>query len=261
MRPRTHRLAWPLALLATAAALNIATSMTASAANPAATFTVKVVPAASPSSAMCAYGNVGENVALASASATGCTWWTFTPMSGGYYRITNANSGYCLDPMIGGDIGEPLIADCRDGIDQLWQLSPTFGRKNSSWIKAASTDLYLAEIWGSEIVVAAANTPLTDYSFSVIYPDPVSISTTSVPAAKVGNRFANGLAASGGTDVYVWSLVSGALPAGLTMNAGGLIFGTPTTAGTSTVTVQASSLLPGLGTASKDISITVNPVT
>jgi hypothetical protein len=263
MRPRTHRLAWLLTLLATAAGLNIVTSANAWAVSPPATFTVKVVPAASPSSAICAYGNVGEIPVLALASETGCTWWTFTRMSGDYYRITSTNSGYCLDPMAtqGPDMTQPLIAECRDGIDQLWQLSPTFGRKDASWIKAASADLYLGEFWGSEIVVAAANAPLTDHSFSVTRPDPVSINTSSVPAAKVGARFTNGLTASGGTDVYVWSVISGTLPAGLTLSSTGWISGTPVKEAATTVTVQASSIVPGLGTATKDISITVNPAT
>jgi len=261
MRPRTQRLAWLLALLVTAAGLNIVTSTTAWAVSPPATFTVKVVPAASrPSGAICAFGSAGENVVLTLASTPGCTWWTFTRKSGDYYRITNTNSGTCLDPMVGDEIGEPLLADCRDGVDQLWQLSPTFGGKDASWIKAASADVYLAEFWGSEIVVAAANAPLTDYSFSVIHPDPVSISTTSVPAATAGSRFSTRLTASGGTDEYVWSLISGALPDGLTMNSGGWISGTPVKEASTTVTVRATSLVPGLAAASKDITVTVNPV-
>ena len=264
MRPRTHRLAWLLALLATAAGLNIATSTTAWAVSPPARFTVKVVTATSPSSAMCAaYWNIDGYVSLAPSSAADCTWWTFTRMSGGYYRITSTNRGYCLDPMIApnGDISQPLMEDCRDGIDQLWQLAPTFGTKDASWIKAASADMYLADLWGSEIVVAAANTPMTNNQFSVIYPGPVSITTTSVPAATVGSRFTSRLTASGGTDMYVWSLVSGALPDRMTMDAGGNISGTPIKEGTTTVTVQASSPVPGLSTATQDISITVNPAT
>ena len=70
----------------------------------------------------------------------------------------------------------------------------------------------------------------------------VTILTTSLPGGTVGVAYAQTLAASGGNGTYTWSLVSGALPSGLTLNVGtGAIAGTPTAAGTASFTVQASS--------------------
>src|SRR5205823_7815501 len=55
----------------------------------------------------------------------------------------------------------------------------------------------------------------------------------------VGTAYSQTLAATGGTPPYAWSVISGSLPAGLTLNAtSGAISGTPTTAGTSNFTVQ-----------------------
>ena len=52
------------------------------------------------------------------------------------------------------------------------------------------------------------------------------------------------ITASGGTGPYVFTVSSGTLPAGLTLSSSGLLSGTPTTLGSSTVTIQATD---GLG--------------
>jgi hypothetical protein len=67
----------------------------------------------------------------------------------------------------------------------------------------------------------------------------VAITTVSLPQSSVGVPYAQTLAGSGGTLPYAWSLVSGTLPAGLTLNAStGAITGTPTAVGNSFFTVQ-----------------------
>jgi hypothetical protein len=56
--------------------------------------------------------------------------------------------------------------------------------------------------------------------------------------AEVGYSFSQQLSASGGTAPYVWSVLSGTLPAGLTLSPTGLISGTPTTPVASIFTAQ-----------------------
>jgi len=65
----------------------------------------------------------------------------------------------------------------------------------------------------------------------------LEITTTQLPDATGSSPYSAQLAATGGTSPYVWS-VSGALPSGLTMSAAGVISGTPTVAGQSTITVD-----------------------
>lgn len=67
----------------------------------------------------------------------------------------------------------------------------------------------------------------------------LEITTTALPDFTTGAAYSYQLAASGGSGSYVWSITSGSLPAGLTMNTAGLITGTPTgsTAETATFTV------------------------
>ena len=66
----------------------------------------------------------------------------------------------------------------------------------------------------------------------------LSITTSLLPEAIVGDFYATGLFANGGTSPIAWSIQSGSLPAGLALTSSGIISGTPTTAGTSSFTVK-----------------------
>jgi hypothetical protein len=68
---------------------------------------------------------------------------------------------------------------------------------------------------------------------------PVTIGTAAIPAARIGEAYSTPLQATGGTGGYIWSVVAGALPQGLSVNAG-LIQGTTTSAGRFSVTVRAA---------------------
>jgi len=64
-----------------------------------------------------------------------------------------------------------------------------------------------------------------------------AITTTAAPFGVVGNAYSATLATTGGTAPLTWILVGGVLPTGLSLNAGtGVVSGTPTAAGNSTVT-------------------------
>jgi hypothetical protein len=89
----------------------------------------------------------------------------------------------------------------------------------------------------------------------------LAVATTSLPGATVGSSYSAPLTATGGTPPYTWSIASGSLPAGLSLNAStGVISGTPTAAATSSFTVQATdSTSPTPLTATQPLSITVSP--
>lgn len=67
----------------------------------------------------------------------------------------------------------------------------------------------------------------------------VIITTTSpLPEATVGGSYFLTFGGSGGAGPYTWSVVSGSLPVGLTLAAGGSLTGTPAVAGTFNFTVR-----------------------
>jgi hypothetical protein len=66
---------------------------------------------------------------------------------------------------------------------------------------------------------------------------PVHTTTTSLPSVTAGHSYSAALTAAGGTAPYKWSVTSGTLPKGLSLNAGtGAITGKPKGAGSSVVT-------------------------
>ena len=70
-------------------------------------------------------------------------------------------------------------------------------------------------------------------------PPPFVITTTSLPAGTVNQGYSTNLQAANGATPYGWSIISGALPSGLQLDASaGEISGYPAIAGTFTFTVQ-----------------------
>ena len=87
---------------------------------------------------------------------------------------------------------------------------------------------------------------------------PLTITTTSLSGGTQSVAYTQTLAATGGTQPYSWTLVSGSsLPAGLTLSSGGVISGTPTVSGTTTFTVQVTDASEPALTANAALSITI----
>ena len=86
----------------------------------------------------------------------------------------------------------------------------------------------------------------------------VTITTSSLPNGTVGVAYSQALAASGGTAPYSnWTVSSGSLPAGLSLNSStGSISGTPTTAGSPSFSVTVKDSV-GNTSPAKALSITI----
>ncbi len=85
------------------------------------------------------------------------------------------------------------------------------------------------------------------------------VTTTSLPDGVLNTAFTTALQSIGGTGVVTWSLTTGTLPAGLTLNPGtGAIAGTPTAAGTSAITITATDSANPPNSAAIPLSITIN---
>ena len=92
----------------------------------------------------------------------------------------------------------------------------------------------------------------TGPSFSTL-----SITTDSVPGGIQGFPYAEFLMSTGGARPYTWSVISGSLPAGLSLTTNGDVTGTPTDSGSSAFTAGVTS---GDGqTAQSVLSVTVIP--
>jgi chitinase len=97
---------------------------------------------------------------------------------------------------------------------------------------------------------------------SITLPPAVTVSTTTLPSATVGTYFYSYLAASGGTKPYTWTITSGKLPTGMTLNASnGGITGTPGIGGAFTFTVKITDANGSAATKSLTLNVGVAPLT
>ena len=95
---------------------------------------------------------------------------------------------------------------------------------------------------GSTTVTGALGELNGTSTLTVQAPGGVTITTTQLPVGVKNTAYSATLAASGGNPPYTWSIASGTLPAGLTLaSSTGVISGTPTATGLSTVTVRATA--------------------
>lgn len=104
---------------------------------------------------------------------------------------------------------------------------------------------------------SVAKSSVSASSTVMVNPSP-SVTTTSLPAGAVDTAYGSSLHASGGTGNLTWSIASGSLPVGLTLNAGtGRISGTPTLSGTTNFTVKVTDSAPNPESATQSLSLTI----
>ncbi|MEP7208079.1 MAG: IPTL-CTERM sorting domain-containing protein [Casimicrobiaceae bacterium] len=94
----------------------------------------------------------------------------------------------------------------------------------------------------------------------VVVATPTITTPSPLPGTTVGAGFSQTFSATGGTPPYTsWIVVTGAVPAGLTLNPStGVLSGTPTASGLSTFTLQVTD--SAAATASKSFSLNVSSV-
>ena len=126
----------------------------------------------------------------------------------------------------------------------------------------------------STVTLQATNgsgTPISQ-SFTITVNPPPSLTITTpltIAPGTTGQLYTYTLQAAYGTPPYSWSIISGALPSGLTCAGAtlpcslsdGVIYGTPTTVGTYSFTVQVEdSATPNRGIATATLTLTISEV-
>lgn len=100
----------------------------------------------------------------------------------------------------------------------------------------------------------------TNQSFFYYSGTPLKPSSTALPGATVGRPYTATLSATGGTGPDRWSVSTGALPSGLTLDpATGVISGTPTNAGSNGFVATVSQTGPPAQSQTVALSIAVAP--
>ncbi|MFN3878694.1 MAG: putative Ig domain-containing protein, partial [Brevundimonas sp.] len=97
------------------------------------------------------------------------------------------------------------------------------------------------------------------YTLSIAAPT-VILTPATLPAATTGAAYSETVTAGGGVAPYSYALTSGALPAGVTLDANGQISGTPSSGGIFNFTITATDSATGAGpySGTRAYSLTVN---
>ena len=138
--------------------------------------------------------------------------------------------------------------------------------------RISSNGLFQAPAVTSNTIITVTATSVADSkksarSLITITPPlapPLAITTMSLANATAGTAYSAVLAATGGTSPYLWSLVSGTLPSGITLQTSGTISGSTSQSGQFNFTVQAMDSSSPNKTASQTLMLSVNnppPVT
>ena len=108
------------------------------------------------------------------------------------------------------------------------------------------------------------STPAPSASATPVPPTPsptpvtLTISPTTLPNPTVGVAYSETVTASLGTSPYTYSVASGSLPAGLSLNSStGVISGTPTASGSVSFTISASDSASPTGTGDRPYTVNV----
>ena len=107
---------------------------------------------------------------------------------------------------------------------------------------------------------AAGTGPASASSAAVTVNTGPSLTFTAPPAGEVSVAYSDQLTATAGTGALTWSVSSGSLPPGLTLNSStGLLSGTPTTAGGYAFTVKVTDTTGGSATQAATVTIVAAP--
>jgi len=171
------------------------------------------------------------------------------------------------------------LATSRVGVSYSQRLEGTGGRSPYSWsvvggslpaglglsttgfitgtpsaaTEGTSVEVRLIDASAPALVVTKTLTLRVEPAFPVV-------TTTNLAKGQVGVPYSQSLQGSGGRTPYSWSLIGGALPAGLSLSSVGVVSGTPTTEQTTSFRVQLRDASSPAVLATRDLTITVATV-
>ena len=105
---------------------------------------------------------------------------------------------------------------------------------------------------------SAASSGATDsvtISVTAVVAGALAVSTSSLPGATPGTPYSASLTATGGSQPYSWSVSTGSLPAGVSLDAAGTLTGDPSKTGAFTFTVRVTDAAANTATAALALAV------
>lgn len=183
---------------------------------------------------------------------------------------TASSSGYTVEEFAAGATGNPAPIATLHGPD-----TGLNGPSGLGILPGVTEQLLVSNIFGPGSVTQYAlpadgdakpssmpvGNGVVAYPTGLLVVSPPTLTSPSQLRGTAGATFSQTLTGGGGHGPYSWGITSGALPAGLKLNATtGAITGVPTTAGMTSFTVQLTDQsLPTAQTATATIAVAIDP--
>jgi uncharacterized repeat protein (TIGR02543 family) len=187
-------------------------------------------------------------------------------------NLIRATADQILTPTGGAMVGELLTASVQFGgfptptVTYVWERCTTSAATSCTTISSATADTYTTtsadvgfyirykatgtNTGGTAVGTSATTDKITD--------NPVISAPTSGLSGTTGTAFSLAVTVTGGAEPFTFGISSGTLPAGLTLDsATGAISGTPTTAGSSAITVLVTDAKGKVASTTFTIAIAV----
>ena len=229
-----------------------------------------------------------ENNSDTNGSCTGCTnngfmvWNEGTGTSGSLYTVhqIHTNTATTMPTIVAGTQGSHFVIEVQDAsapVVAALAANSTVNLTSASFTTSHSGTALVAVVGLSPglydlkrngaVVCGNVSVPSGDSVAECLMSSgtitavaggaPVTITTASpLPTGDQGVSYSTALAASGGVEPYTWSVLSGTLPAGLSLSSGGVISGTPSGSGLSSFTIRVTD--SASGTNDKPFDLTIN---
>jgi large repetitive protein len=126
-----------------------------------------------------------------------------------------------------------------------------------------ATGNFAFSITATDTGATGAGAPFTvvgNYTLAIAAPT-ITVTPAALPAATSGQAYSATLTASGAVGPYVYTLIGGALPTGVTLSRGGQLAGTPTASGSFAFTVGVTDANGQSGSAALTLNVAVPVLT
>lgn len=177
---------------------------------------------------------------------------------------TASGSGWALDNVgiaridvlvDGQKTGEAIYGLSRPDIAAVWGTFPNAGHSGFSFALDTTKFTTGEHTLAVRLVDAAGNTTVVGTRTIVFQNLVFAITTTDIGRGTRNRPYSMQFGAANGRPPYTWALISGSLPTGLSMNASGLISGTPLVFGQFPFAVRATDSIGATAVASFTLTV------
>src|SRR5258706_12745687 len=191
-------------------------------------------------------------------SSVGCTLDGTAHTNGSYTGTPSTVTTSSITTSTNGDFIFSYISG-REGNGRFFPHDPILGLISASDGGSDAGGYIISGVSGNSYNTIWDNINNTQGGWTIVAlkPSSINIVTTKLPTGSIGVSYSYTLQAVGGIGAYTWSLSSGSLPGGLSINSSGVVSGTPTSGSTS----PTFGITDGTNTTTTSLTLTINAIT